>query len=56
MNKFNSRKFYLTVSVLALASIFLAVSKLTGGEWITITTLVLGMYKTANVLEKNHDS
>lgn len=56
MNKFKSRKFGLTVSILLFASLFLYVSKLTGGEWITICTLVLGMYKTANVIEHKDES
>ena len=55
MGKFKSRKFQLTLLVLILSSIFLTVSKLTGGEWITITTLVLGMYKGANIMEHKND-
>ena len=51
MNKFKSRKFGLTILILTLASLFLYIDKLTGGEWITICTLVLGMYKAANIVE-----
>lgn len=54
MTKFKSRKFGLTIIALSLASIFLYFGKIGGGEWVTITTLALGMYKTANVMENKN--
>jgi len=54
--KFKSRKFNLTLLILLLASIFLAVEKLSGGEWIVVVVAVLGMYKVANVSEHKQEN
>lgn len=54
MNGFKSRKFLLTVSILLFSSLFLYIGKLTGGEWITISSLIMAMYKAANVTEKKN--
>ena len=53
-SKYRSRKFRLTAGVIALASLFLLVSLLTGGEWVTVILFSLGMYKYANVQEKKN--
>jgi len=55
MSKYRSRKFFLVIIVLFLASVFLYIDKLGGGEWVTIITLTLGMYKAANVVEGKHE-
>lgn len=47
-----SRKFVLTVAVLAVGSIALLIGKMGGGEFVALATLVLGVYGTANVTEK----
>jgi len=56
MNKLSSRKFGFAVAGFVMACIFLYIDKIGGGEWVTITTLILGMYKAANVLEHKNDS
>jgi len=50
-DKFRSRKYGLTVAAFFMACIFLFINKIGSGEWVTITTLILAMYKTANVME-----
>ena len=42
-DKFRSRKWNLSVASLALASLFLGLNMLTGGEWVTITIFILGL-------------
>ena len=54
-SKFTSRKFNLTLLVLLMACIFLYIGKLSGGEWIVVVTVVLGMYKVANVAEHKQE-
>lgn len=56
MKGFQSRKFLLTILILSLASLFLYLGKLSGGEWITLSTLIMGMYKAANVTEKKNET
>jgi len=48
-SKYRSRKFLMTAVVETIATIALFTSFLTGAEWITVTTLVLGIYSGANV-------
>lgn len=55
MNKFRSRKYGLTVTAFFMACLFLYIGKIGSGEWVTITTLMLAMYKTANVVENKHE-
>jgi len=55
-DRFRSRKFALTVSALIMASIFLYIGKIAGSEWVTITIFILGLYGTANVMEKKNDA
>ena len=47
--KYRSRKFLMTAVVETIATIALFTNFLTGAEWITLTTLVLGIYSGANV-------
>jgi hypothetical protein len=53
--KFRSRKFALTIAALIMSSIFLAVGKLAGSEWVTVTIFILGLYGAANVVEKKNE-
>jgi hypothetical protein len=48
-SKYRSRKFLMTAAVEVVATIALFTAFLTGAEWITVTTLVLGIYNGANV-------
>ena len=49
-----SRKFILTVVILLIATVALFTDVLAGAEWVTVSTLVLGIYGGANVMaEKN---
>lgn len=47
-----SRKFMLAAVSTAVAAIGLFAGVLTGGEWITATGAILGIYGTANVASK----
>lgn len=49
---FRQRKFGFAVFFSIIGTIFLAVGKLTGGEWVTLVTIILGLYSAANVSEK----
>jgi len=51
-DKFRSRKFMFATTILALASLFLWLDKIGGGEWVTICTLIMGIYAAGNVVEK----
>ena len=48
-SKYHSRKFLMTAVIEVVATVALFTAFLTGAEWITITTLVLGIYSGANV-------
>ncbi len=50
-----SRKFVLAVLTLAFASVALPLDWLTGGEWVTAATLVMGAYGAANILQPKLD-
>lgn len=54
MNGYTSRKFILTVIIGLIATVALFTGFLTGGEWITINTLILGIYGGANVLSERN--
>jgi hypothetical protein len=49
---FSSRKFLITISILIVGSIALLIGKLGGGEYVALATLILGVYASANVVEK----
>ena len=49
--KFRSRKWQLTVGVFLVSGAALFFGRLTGGEWTTIATVLVGAYNFANVLE-----
>ncbi len=54
MNGYTSRKFIFAVIIGLIATVALFTGFITGGEWITINTLILGLYSGANVIsEKN---
>ena len=46
------RKYTLTWAIFAASCLFLWFGKLDGGGWITLCTLILGIYAGANVWEK----
>jgi len=46
------RKFFGTVLIIILSSLFLATNYLSGGEWVTINTLALGIFGGTNVWQK----
>lgn len=49
---YRSRKFWLACASFAGATTALFTGYLDGAQWIAAITLVLGMYQSANVLEK----
>lgn len=53
MNPLTTRKFMATCGVIIIASLALALGKLTGSEWVTIATLSLGIFSGANVVAKH---
>jgi len=55
-DRLRSRKFTLSVTAFFMASIFLYIGKIAGSEWVTITIFILGLYGTANVMEKKNDA
>lgn len=50
--KFGGRRFILTLMALLIASAFAPYKILTGGEWITAITIILGFYNAANTAQK----
>ena len=52
LDDYVSRKFLLTFCVLFIGSIALLIGKMGGGEYVALSTLVLSVYGTANVVEK----
>ena len=50
-----SRKFLTTLLAQGMAFSALWFDKLAGGEFVTITIAVLGMYAASNVLEKRNE-
>ena len=46
------RKYTLTWAIFTASCLFLWFGKLDGGGWITLCTLILGIYAGANVWEK----
>lgn len=51
MSKFQSRKLWMSVGVIITATALVATDKIGGGEWVTMVTLCLAMYKAANVFD-----
>lgn len=51
MNRYYSRKFTLTAFASICAMVLCWYGKLSGGEWVTVQTMILGMYKAANVFD-----
>lgn len=51
-NKFNSRKFALAIAILHVITAALFTNFISGGEFITGITLILGLYGASNVAEK----
>lgn len=49
--KYLSRKFGLAVAALCVSSVALFTGDLSGGEYITVTGVILGLYKLANLNE-----
>lgn len=48
---FRSRKFVAAVAVFAAACAFLGFGRLDGDQWITVTTLALGIFTGGNMAE-----
>lgn len=46
------RKFFGVMTVIWLSALFLIIERLTGGEWVTVNTLALGIFGGANVWQK----
>lgn len=51
-NKFSSRKFAIAVAILYALTTALFTGFISGGEYITGITLILGLYGASNVAEK----
>jgi len=51
-NRYRSRKFLFAAFFSAMGTIGLFTSHLSGGEWIGLAGVVLGLYGAANVWEK----
>jgi hypothetical protein len=51
-DKFRSRKFGITTTTLLISSVALFSNQLTGGEWVAVVTIILGLYSAANITEK----
>lgn len=51
-DKYRSRKFRITCVLIAVASLALFLDKLSGSEFVTLATFILGIYGAANVGEK----
>lgn len=49
--RYSSRKFLLTVWGMCLLSVALFTGKLSGGEWVAAMSLLLGMYKGAQIAD-----
>ena len=49
--RYGSRKFILTVWAMCLLTVALFTGKLTGNEWVIGISLVLGMYKGAQITD-----
>jgi len=49
---YRSRKFWIAVAILVASFGGLVLGKLTGSEWVSICSWVLGIFATANVGEK----
>ena len=48
--RFSSRKFIGAAVVFGVATALIAVGKISGGEWVTISTLTLGIYTGGNIM------
>ncbi len=48
----HNRKYKAFVSILLIASLMLAFDRLTGGEWVTVTMAIFGLYMGGNVMQK----
>lgn len=51
MNKWTSRKFWTVIICQIGVFAMLSFDKIAGGEFVTLTTLLIGAYLTANVTE-----
>jgi len=47
-----SRKFLLSLIIISCGSVFLGLRWLTGGEWVTAASIVIGAYTASNVVQK----
>ncbi len=54
MNDWTSRKVWTVISCQIGVFIMLYLDKIAGGEFVTLTTLLIGGYLTANVVEKKN--
>jgi hypothetical protein len=52
MGRYKSRKFIAAIVIIVLASIFLAMGRLEGPEWIAAVNISLGLYIGGNVSQK----
>lgn len=46
------KKFGFTLIAFAVATVALFIDKLTGGEWVTVTTVLAGVFGAADVADK----
>lgn len=55
MNKWTSRKFWTVITCQLGVFAMLYLDKIAGGEFVTLTTLLIGAYLTANVTEAKNN-
>jgi len=56
MKSWTSRKFWTVIACQIGVFAMLYLDKVAGGEFVTLTTLLIGGYLTANVVERNNAS
>jgi len=47
-----SRKFILSLILIACSGVFLGLRWLTGSEWVTAASIIIGAYSAANAFQK----
>jgi len=52
MSKLASRSFWLTAFVVGASAVFTGFGQMSGGQWVTLASLVLGAWQAKDAIEK----
>ena len=56
MSKLTSRSFWLTCGIVGLSGWFTYAHIMTGAQWVTLASLVLGFWQAKDALQKRRES